>query len=166
VAQVNQNGFNMRVYTKFTADEKASNPDSFLFELCTYIANQLNTNNPELQSNQQVSVKRETFVDALDAVWSNVLGEEQQSMALLRQLNENVNTSFGPANLEICHTYWRQGHFPLEVARALGLPNNKVEGHEQNENNENNEQEIKDDEILSESRVSKASETDHLVIHV
>lgn len=44
----------------------------------------------------------------------------------MRQLHDNVDANFGRANLSICYTYWRPHDFPLEAARALGLPDAEV----------------------------------------
>jgi hypothetical protein len=128
VAQVNQYGYSIRLYAKFTDDDRVRDK-KYLYQFCSYIAEELNK---QLQSNQGVVVWRESFIEGLKEVWSDVIGNKIQPLHLMRQLHDNVDTDFGRNNLPICYTYWRHGDFPLEAAQALGLPNQEVQGNNPN----------------------------------
>jgi hypothetical protein len=106
--QVNQNGYSIRLYAKFTDDDRARDKE-YLYQFCSYIAEELNK---QLQSNQRVVVRRESFIEGLKEVWSDMIGDKIQLLHLMRgQLHDNVDTDFGRNNLPICYTYWQHGDF-------------------------------------------------------
>ncbi len=98
------------MYAKLTDDDRARD-EEYLYQFCSFIAEELNK---QLQSNQRVAVRRESFIEGLEGVWSDVLGDELQPLHLMRQLHDNVDTLDAIISLSAILTgvteifHWRQ----------------------------------------------------------